>query len=35
LESGSVLDGELADVGGFGGGIFEVDGGDAWEEALC
>jgi hypothetical protein len=30
-----VLDGELADTGGFDSGVFEVDGGDAWEEELC
>ena len=30
-----MLDSEFADAGGFGGGVFEVDGGDAWEEELC
>lgn len=35
LKGGSVLDGDFADTGGFGGGVFEVDGGDAWEEELC
>ena len=27
-----MLDGEFAEVGGFGSGVFEVDGGDAREE---
>ena len=34
LQGGGVLDGEFAEVGGFGGGVFEADGGDPWEEEL-